>query len=65
MDETIAEIRRRIEEKKGELAPGDYRRIPRDDGGRQDPLAAGEYERRKATIFGLDLALRIIDETVR
>jgi hypothetical protein len=65
MDETIAEIRRRIAVKRAELAPGDYRRLPRDDGGRQDPLAAGEYERRKATIFGLDLALAIIDETTR
>lgn len=65
MDETIAEIRRRIEARRAELAPGDYRRLPRDDGGRQDPLAEAEHNRRRATVAGLDLALTIIDETVR
>jgi hypothetical protein len=65
VDETIAEIRRRIAAKRAELAPGDADRIPKGERGRRDPLAAVEYERRKATVFGLDLALRIIDETAR
>jgi hypothetical protein len=65
VDETIAEIKRRIAAKRAELAPGDYRRLPRDDGGRQDPLAEAEHNRRRATIAGLDLALTIIDETAR
>jgi hypothetical protein len=65
MDETIAEIKRRIEEKRAAFAPGDERALPRGGGGRRDPLATAERARREATAFGLDLALQIIDETVR
>jgi hypothetical protein len=65
MDETIAEIKRRIAAKRAELAPGDAERVPKGERGRRDPLATAERERREATVFGLDLALQIIDETVR
>jgi hypothetical protein len=65
MDETIAEIKRRIAAKRAELAPGDYNRLPKFDMGVQDPVAAAEYERKRATIAGLDIALAIIDETAR
>jgi hypothetical protein len=65
MDETIAEIKRRIAEQKTTLAPGDHRRLHRDDGGRTDRLAEAEYVRREGLVAGLDLALAIIDETVR
>lgn len=65
MEDPIAEIKRRLAEKRASFDPGDERTFPRGGGGRRDPLATAEHARRAAVVFGLDLALQIIEETVR